>query len=134
MIGSAEVLVARMASSGDDVVELLEERDLRRKLLDDRLDAEIALRKILEARGEGQQAVDPLDVLVAELPGFAAALERRTHPALTGGQLLGSRLGDQGPDAVAGTHFSDPRAHQPGADDPHAPDLHGRHSSEAAVV
>ena len=82
MIGSAEVLVARIASRRDDVVEPLEERDLRRQLLDDRFDAEIALLEILEARRECQQIVDPIDVVVAELPGLAAALERCADPAL----------------------------------------------------
>ena len=101
MIGSAEVLVARIASSETMAVELLEERDLGRELLDDRLDAEIALAEILEAGREREQTGDPVEVLLAELAGLAAALERRVDAALSGGQLLGSRLGDQGSDPVA---------------------------------
>ena len=108
----------------DDVIELLEQSLLRRQLLDDRLDAEIALREVLEAGGEREQPGHALDVVVTELAGLPAALERGVHPALARRELRRPGLGDDGADAVARAHLGDPRTHQPGADDPHAFDLH----------
>ena len=122
--GSVEVFVARIAPSFDDAVELAEQVLLRREVLDDRLEHEIAVGQLLEV-ADGVHAAEhgvalgrfelaPLDLLGEGL------LQARDHRVRRG--LRTAPQHDL--DAGLGGDLRDAGTHDPGTDDSQALDAH----------
>ena len=110
---------------GNDLIEFPEQLHLVGEALDDGLDDQVAVGQLPEVGAEAQLRADAFDILVAQLAPEAAALEGLLHPRASGTERLVSGLGHPRAQTAAGADLGDARAHQPGTDDAHGPDLHG---------
>ena len=117
MTESDEVLVARMVSSRDDAVELLEDLLLDLQRLHHRLDDEVGVLELLERGGEGDPAEQRLLLLLGQLAprdGARGGVLEVLAPAL---DALLVDLDAHDVVAVAGEHLRDAGAHGAQSDD-----------------
>ena len=102
---------------GHEPVELAEDVGLHLLVLDDRLDDELAVGHVGQVGGEREPRHGGVALLLGELAGAEAAVERLHEPAAPG---LGGRLVDLADEHVepgSGAHLGDPRAHETASDD-----------------
>ncbi len=125
MIGIDEVFEARIASGGDDLVELTKDRGLGLLVLDDRLDHHLAILEPADVGGE-LEGLEGLDLVGrVEFAGLDRTSERLLDPGPPGGRRFVGGLDHDRVDSGPGRHLGDSGAHQPGADDAESGDAGG---------